>query len=210
MVTVKGEDDIYWMNCKKCHGTFTSRSCNKYIRAVKLLKTQSELKKMNLPADWVLLVADFAENYRTFYQDEIQAAHWQYQQITVHPIVAYLKCPEEQCRDTSLFIKDKRSVQQKFVYQQAKQKNKRQVQQSEVAEPEVAEQPGVETQTEEPEQLQQPDGEQQPINRKREATAELGEDSEAQTGGVKEPVPIRGSLETVDSRHFKGSGRKKP
>ncbi|VDI80010.1 Hypothetical predicted protein [Mytilus galloprovincialis] len=56
----------------------------------------------NLPADWVLIGADFAENYRTFYQDEIQAAHWQYQQITVHPIVAYLKCPEEQCRDTSL------------------------------------------------------------------------------------------------------------
>ncbi|CAG2212600.1 unnamed protein product [Mytilus edulis] len=52
----------------------------------------------------------------------------------------------------------------KFVYQQAKQKNKRQVQQSEVAqpkeaEPEVAKQPWVETQTEEPEQLQ-------PINRK--------------------------------------------
>ncbi|CAG2255588.1 unnamed protein product [Mytilus edulis] len=55
--------------------------------------------------------------------------------------------------------KYKRRVQHKFVYQQAKQKNKRQVQQSEVAqpkeaEPEVAKQPWVETQTEEPEELQ--------------------------------------------------------
>lgn len=57
--------------------------------------------QQNLPADWVL-VADFAENYRTFYQDEIQAAHWQYQQITVHPIVAYYKCQEKECKDTSL------------------------------------------------------------------------------------------------------------
>ncbi|XP_052077375.1 uncharacterized protein LOC127715379 isoform X16 [Mytilus californianus] len=90
------------------------------------------------------------------------------------------------------FIKDKRRVQQKFVYQQAKQK-KRQVQpevqqpdleepelvaepeeaepevvEPEVVEPEVVEEPEVEKQTEEPEQLQQqPDVEQQPINHQR-------------------------------------------
>ncbi|CAG2233890.1 unnamed protein product [Mytilus edulis] len=46
MVTVKGEDDIYRMNCKKCHGTFRASSCNKYTRAVMLLKTDSELKKV--------------------------------------------------------------------------------------------------------------------------------------------------------------------
>ncbi|VDI70279.1 Hypothetical predicted protein [Mytilus galloprovincialis] len=103
------------------------------------------------------------------------------------------------------FIKDKRRVQQKFVYQQAKQKNKREVQpevqqsevaqpevaepepevaepavaKPEVAEPEVAEQPGVETQTEEPEQLQQPHVEQQPINRKIYRTIK---DSNSKTG----------------------------
>ncbi|CAG2215578.1 unnamed protein product [Mytilus edulis] len=31
MVTVKGEDDIYRMNCKKCHGTFRASSCNKVL-----------------------------------------------------------------------------------------------------------------------------------------------------------------------------------
>ncbi|CAG2251563.1 unnamed protein product [Mytilus edulis] len=46
MVTVKGEDDIYRMNCKKCHGTFRASSCNKYMRAVVLLKTDSDLKKV--------------------------------------------------------------------------------------------------------------------------------------------------------------------
>ena len=36
--------------------------------------------KQHMPADdWTVLVADFAENYQTFYQDEIQSAHWQCQ-----------------------------------------------------------------------------------------------------------------------------------
>ncbi|CAG2223257.1 unnamed protein product [Mytilus edulis] len=43
-----------------------------------------------------------SKKLQNFYQDEIQAAHWQYQQISVHPIVAYYKCPEKECKDTSL------------------------------------------------------------------------------------------------------------
>lgn len=38
------------------------------------------------------MVADFAENYRCTHQDEIQSAYYQYQQVTIHPIVAYYKC----------------------------------------------------------------------------------------------------------------------
>ncbi|MES9905398.1 MAG: hypothetical protein ABW168_22320 [Sedimenticola sp.] len=55
--------------------------------------------KSNLPEGWVIMIADFAENYRTFYQDETQAAHWQYEQITVHPIVAYHRCPVDECEE---------------------------------------------------------------------------------------------------------------
>ena len=35
----------------------------------------------DLPAGNVFLVADFAENFRTLYQDEVQSAHWNYGQM---------------------------------------------------------------------------------------------------------------------------------
>jgi hypothetical protein len=53
----------------------------------------------NVPDSWVVMLADFAENFRCKLQDEIQSAHWSYQQATVHPIVAYYRCPEENCRE---------------------------------------------------------------------------------------------------------------
>ncbi|XP_060597247.1 uncharacterized protein LOC132751142 [Ruditapes philippinarum] len=43
------------------------------------------------------MVADFAENYRCCHQDEIQSAYYQYQQVTIHPIVAYYRC--DKCED---------------------------------------------------------------------------------------------------------------
>ncbi|XP_072030072.1 uncharacterized protein [Amphiura filiformis] len=52
----------------------------------------SQLTK-NLPAGWMVLVLDFAENYTCKYQDEIQSAHWYHSNATVHPIVAYHSCP---------------------------------------------------------------------------------------------------------------------
>ncbi|OWF48334.1 uncharacterized protein LOC110453200 [Mizuhopecten yessoensis] len=55
--------------------------------------------RTNMPNGWIVLTADFAENYRTFYQDEIQSAHWQYQQVTVHTTVAYYRCPPRNCKD---------------------------------------------------------------------------------------------------------------
>ena len=48
--------------------------------------------KENLKNGELCEVLDFAENYRTFYQNEIQSQHWQYRQATVHPVVAYYKC----------------------------------------------------------------------------------------------------------------------
>ena len=35
---------------------------------------------------------EFAENYRSAYQDEPQSAHWNYTQITSHPVVCYYRC----------------------------------------------------------------------------------------------------------------------
>ena len=42
--------------------------------------------------DEVVMVYDFAENYRSAYQDEPQSAHWNYTQITIHPVVCYYRC----------------------------------------------------------------------------------------------------------------------
>lgn len=55
--------------------------------------------KQEMPERWVVVIADFAENYRTFFQDEIQSANWQYQQITLHPTIAYYRCTEKDCNE---------------------------------------------------------------------------------------------------------------
>lgn len=46
-----------------------------------------------VPAQWVVTVADFAENYRCVNQDEIQSAYYNYEQATVFPIIANYNCP---------------------------------------------------------------------------------------------------------------------
>ena len=43
------------------------------------------------PRDTVLMVMDFAENFTCNYQDEVQAAHWAHDQVTVHPTVTYYR-----------------------------------------------------------------------------------------------------------------------
>ncbi|XP_069107941.1 uncharacterized protein [Argopecten irradians] len=47
----------------------------------------------------VVTVADFAENYRCPMQDEIQSAHYSYNQVTIYPVVAYYSCPEKHCKE---------------------------------------------------------------------------------------------------------------
>lgn len=55
--------------------------------------------KDNLPTDWVLSIADFAENYRCSNQDEIQSAYYNYQQVTLFPVVSYYHCPAPDCEE---------------------------------------------------------------------------------------------------------------
>ena len=55
---------------------------NMYLRA-----------KEDLPEYVLLSVQDFAENYRTMYQDEISSAHFTYEQVTLFTQVSNYHCP---------------------------------------------------------------------------------------------------------------------
>jgi hypothetical protein len=52
---------------------------------------QFKALKENLPVHTLLTVADFSENYRCSYQDEISAAYYMYSQVTLHPIQCYYR-----------------------------------------------------------------------------------------------------------------------
>ena len=56
-----------------------------------------EQLKNNVPQQWVLLCMDFAKNYVCRHQDEAQGAHWHYNQVTIHPVIAYHRCLEKEC-----------------------------------------------------------------------------------------------------------------
>ena len=44
------------------------------------------------PQKTVIMVMDFAENYACQYQDKVQSAHWNHNQVTIHPISSYYAC----------------------------------------------------------------------------------------------------------------------
>ena len=44
------------------------------------------------PPKTLVMVMDFAENYACQYHDEGQSAHWNHNQVTIHPISAYYAC----------------------------------------------------------------------------------------------------------------------
>lgn len=55
-----------------------------------------EYKKLfrNVPKQTVVAVLNFAKNYWCEYQEEPQAAHWCYKQVTIHPIVCNYRCSD--------------------------------------------------------------------------------------------------------------------
>ncbi|XP_022107155.1 uncharacterized protein LOC110988172 [Acanthaster planci] len=57
----------------------------------------SKLTSQKLPKGWCVMVLDFAENYACKTQDEVQAAHWTQDQVTVHPIITYYNCNNPTC-----------------------------------------------------------------------------------------------------------------
>ena len=64
----------------------------------------------NLPQGAVLFCCDFGENVKIINQDEAQGAHWSNILVTIHPVVATYKCPEDTCTetvtDTIMFLTD--------------------------------------------------------------------------------------------------------
>ena len=56
----------------------------------------TELRK-DVPEGFMVLNMDFAENYSCVTQNEVQAAHWGHEQVTIHPTVAYYKCKDDGC-----------------------------------------------------------------------------------------------------------------
>ena len=62
---------------------------------------QDQFSKLwkTVPPKWVILNMDFSENYSCVDQSEVQSAHWGHNMVTIHPTVAFYRCPEEDCED---------------------------------------------------------------------------------------------------------------
>ena len=64
-------------------------------------------QKSSLKSKECLQVLDFSQNYLCVYQDEAQGAHWYHNQVTVHPVVSYYKCPcGDTIREESIILSD--------------------------------------------------------------------------------------------------------
>ena len=58
----------------------------------------------SVPRNSIVVHMDFSENYSTFYQEEISSAHWMKNLITIHPLVAFYRCPA--CDDDTRLVMD--------------------------------------------------------------------------------------------------------
>lgn len=87
-------------------GTITEL-LDKYIKCLKDISThqfsklwqmkQFKLCKSNLRNGQVLLILDFSQNLLLYSNPEPSACHWDHQQVTIHPVVCYYRCPDENC-----------------------------------------------------------------------------------------------------------------
>ena len=66
--------------------------------------TQYVMAKASLTEGELLMVLDFAENFRTIYQNEVSSAHWSYTQVTIHPFACHYICPRDGALVTDNFI----------------------------------------------------------------------------------------------------------
>ena len=75
--------------------------------------------KDNLEHTEVIVLGDFAENYKFLIQDEIQSYHWNQKQCTLHPIVVYHRCSNSSVlvSDSICFISDDLDHDVTMVYQ---------------------------------------------------------------------------------------------
>ena len=61
-----------------------------------------------VPQKWLVTMMDFGENFTCYFQNEAQAAHWTQSQVTVHPIVTFYRCPDDDIitKESFVFISD--------------------------------------------------------------------------------------------------------
>ena len=62
--------------------------------------------KEDLKDDEVVILLDFAENYKFVIQDEVQSYHWNQQSCSLHPVVLYYKNNGILAEDSICFISD--------------------------------------------------------------------------------------------------------
>lgn len=62
----------------------------------------------DVPQKWPVTTMDFGENFTCYFQNEAQAAHWTQSQVTVHPIVTFYRCPDDDiiAKESFVFISD--------------------------------------------------------------------------------------------------------
>jgi hypothetical protein len=96
--------------------TLTAHSYIAKAQAKYLKKCKEELKENE-----VIVLGDFAENYKFVIQDEIQGFHWNKQTCTLHPIVLYYKKEGTLTQKSLCFISDDLNHDTCFVYEVIKQ-----------------------------------------------------------------------------------------
>lgn len=74
---------------KKLQSLLPSFKIHSYIKNVQLKQFRDIRESLNI--NEFLLQIDFSENYRTMFQDEIQAAHWNHEQVTLFTACAWFE-----------------------------------------------------------------------------------------------------------------------
>ncbi|XP_041368432.1 uncharacterized protein LOC121382868 isoform X2 [Gigantopelta aegis] len=77
--------------------TEEAASISKHLFNARWQGKQYDAVSSDVPAGWVVICQDFAENFSCWYQDEAQGAHWGHDSVTLHANVASYRCPEDDC-----------------------------------------------------------------------------------------------------------------
>ncbi len=99
--------------------TLLVEKLNKLTAHSYIAKSQAKfLKKCksNLKENEVIVLGDFAENYKFVIQDEVQSYHWNQQSCTLHPLVIYQRQGETLKDHCLCFISDDLLHDTAFVY----------------------------------------------------------------------------------------------
>lgn len=90
--------------------TEETKSLSEHLFVASWQQAQFSQLLKNIPPSWTVLNMDFAENYTCIMQNEVQSGRWGHNQVTVHPTVAYYRCPKEECdkivQEALIFVTD--------------------------------------------------------------------------------------------------------